>query len=132
MKSIPEQHSFSMRVTVTDAMTARFFGAAMHPLYATFALVEHGEYASRQAIRPFLDADEDAVGSAVAFTHSGAVPPGWIVEIVARVTAVDGRSIHCEVVASSREGEFARGTTTQRVVSKEKLRRRIEDLLRTE
>ena len=55
-----------MRLRVTPEMTARFFGGGIHPVYATFALVEHAEYASRQAILPFLEPEEDAVGASVA------------------------------------------------------------------
>jgi predicted thioesterase len=117
-----------MRLRVTDRMTARFFDCGIHPLYATFALIEHAEYASRQVILPFLDREEDAVGAAVAIEHFDATPVGWIVEITARLASVEGRSITCEIEARNRHGVIARGTQRQRVVSREKLQRRIAEL----
>lgn len=117
-----------MQLRVTPEMTARFFGCTIHPVYATFALVEHGEYAARQAILPFLEPEEDAVGSFVELEHVSPAAVGWIVEITATVIEVEGRSITCEIIASSREGVIARGRQRQRVVSKERLRQRIAAL----
>jgi predicted thioesterase len=117
-----------MRLRVTPEMTARFFDCLIHPVYATFALVEHAEYATRQAILQFLEPGEDAVGASIELEHTGATPVGWIVEIRARVVAVEGRSIRCEIRAYNRHGEIARGRGGQRVVSKEKLRARIAAL----
>lgn len=119
-----------MRLRVTSGMTARFFDCAIHPVYATFALVEHGEYAARQAIIGYLDRDEDAVGSFVALEHMAPTPVGAVVEIVARVTEVDGRDITCAIIARSGGIEIARGTQRQRVVSKLRLRERIAELYR--
>ena len=117
-----------MRVRVTGEMIARFFDSTMHPLYATFAFVEHAEYAARMAIRSFLETHEDAVGSAVRIEHIAPTPVGWIVEIAATVTKVDGRTIVCEVVATNRNGIAARGEVDQRVVLRDRLARTINDL----
>ena len=121
-----------MQLRVTPEMTARFFGCTIHPVYATFALVEHGEYAARQVILPFLEPEEDAVGSFVQLEHTAPTPVGSIVEITARLIEIDGRSITCEITASNRQGIIARGTQRQRVVSKEKLRQRIAALYQRE
>lgn len=117
-----------MRLRVTTEMTARFFDCAIHPLYATFSLIEHAEYASRQAILPFLEPDEDAVGARVELEHSAPTPVGWIVEITVRVIEHDGRSITCAVTARNRNGVIAEGTQRQQVVSKRRLRERIAAL----
>jgi fluoroacetyl-CoA thioesterase len=117
-----------MRLRVTSEMTARFFGCEIHPLYATFAVVEHCEYASRQAILPFLESDQDAVGSAVAITHRSAVPVGAIVTIIARIAEVDGAKVRCRVEVRRGERIVAEGTVEQRVVLREKLRHMIDGL----
>ena len=121
MLPIPHEHRFSMRVRVTPEMIARFFDCTMHPVYATFVLVEHAEYASRMAIRSFIEPHEDALGTAVRFEHLAPTPVGWIVEIVATVTSVDGRRIVCDVVASNPNGTIARGEVEQRVVLRERI-----------
>jgi fluoroacetyl-CoA thioesterase len=130
MLPIPKDHSFSMRVRVTPEMIARFFDCTMHRVYATFVLVEHAEYAARMAIRSFLEEHEDAVGSAVRFEHLAPTPVGWIVEITATVTAVEGRRIDCAVVATNRNGEIARGVVEQRVVARERLAAMLDALER--
>jgi fluoroacetyl-CoA thioesterase len=121
MLPIPSDHRFTMRLRVTDGMIARFFDCTMHRVYATFALVEHAEYAARMAIRAFLEPHEDALGTAVRIEHLAPTPVGWIVEITATVTVVDGRRIVCAIVATSRNGEIARGEIEQRVVDRERL-----------
>jgi fluoroacetyl-CoA thioesterase len=128
MLSIPSDHRFTMRVRVTEEMIARFFDCTMHRVYATFALVEHAEYAARMAIRPYLEPHEDALGTAVRFEHMMPTPIGWIVEITATVTAVEGRRIDCAVVASSRRGVIARGEVEQRVVARERLASMLDEL----
>jgi fluoroacetyl-CoA thioesterase len=120
--------TFSMRLVVTGEMTARFFGCEIHPLYATFAVVEHCEYASRQVIRPFLAPDQDAVGSAVQITHRSGVPVGALVTITARLVEVDGGRIVCAVEVRSDDRVVADGTVEQRVMPKEKLQRMIAGL----
>jgi predicted thioesterase len=130
MLPIPDGHTFSMRLRVTRRMTARFFECEIHPLYATFAIVEHFEYASRQAILRFVEPEEDALGSAVAVTHRSAVPVGAVVAITARVMEVDGSRIVCRVEAESDGRMVAEGTIEQRVVMREKLDRMIETLYR--
>lgn len=117
-----------MRLRVTEAMTARFFDCTIHPLYATFAIVEHGEYAARQAILPFLEASEDAVGAQVELEHVAPAAVGTVVEITARVIEVAGRTITCAVTVRDASGMIAQGTNRQRVVDRAKLRERIAAL----
>ena len=121
-------HTFSMRLRVTSDMTARFFGGEIHPLYATFAIVQHCEYAARQAILSFLQREEDAVGSGVAITHRSAVPVGAVVTITARITGIEGRRVLCAVEVRRGETIVADGSVEQRVVLREKLERMIAGL----
>ena len=127
MKAIPEHHTFSMRLRVTPEMTARFFDCEIHPLYATFAIVEHAEYACRCAILPFLEPEEDAIGSSVEIEHTGPAHVGAIVTIETEITGVEGKDIISTFTAKQGEKEIARGKTTQRVVDKAKFQQRIQD-----
>lgn len=117
-----------MRVRVTPDMTATFFGSTVHPLYATFAIVEHAEYASRQAIISFLDVDEDAVGSMVEIEHVAPAPVGAIVSIEAVVREVEGRTIISDFVATLGPSVIARGRCGQRVVDRSRFEERIASL----
>ncbi len=121
-----------MRLRVTSEMTARFFGSLVHAVYATFAIVEHAEYASRQAILPWLGATEDAVGQEVTIRHIAAAPVGAVVEVTASVTLQDERSVRCRVEVRWNETLLAEGTTDQRIVSKEKLKKKFASLYNNE
>ena len=125
MRFVHESHSFSIRLRVTPEMTARFFDCEIHPLYATFAIVEHAEYVSRCAILPFLEPEEDAVGSAVSIEHVAPARVGEIVRVEASVTRVEGKEILCDFNVSRDKEEIARGRTTQWVVGKERWRERM-------
>lgn len=128
MREIPVGHQFTMRVRVTDAMTATFFGSTIHRVYATFALIEHAEYASRQAILPFLDPEDDAVGAAVAAQHSASAIVGDVVTITATIAEVDGRTIVCGFTVANGSQLLATGTQTQRVVGKARLKQKIAEM----
>ncbi len=128
MKTIALGNKFTMRLRVTEEMTARFFDCTIHPLYATFAVVEHAEYAARQAILQYLDHDEDAVGTTVEVEHLEPTPVGWIVHVSAEIIEVEGKTITCSFEAKNKNGIIARGIQKQRVVSKERLRQRITQL----
>lgn len=128
MRPIPDNHTFYLRLRVTNEMTARFFDCEIHPVYATFAIVEHAEYASRCVIMPFLEPHEDAVGYAINIEHTGPAIVGDIVTITATVRNVDGRSIDCAFTVARNEEPIATGNTVQRLVDKNRMKGRIESL----
>ena len=128
MLAIPLGYQFAMRVRVTDAMTATFFGSTIHRVYATFALIEHAEYASRQAILPFLGSEDDAVGAAVTVEHSASAIVGDVATITATIAEVEGRTIVCRFTVTKGGQLLATGTQTQRVVSKVRLKQHIAKL----
>jgi predicted thioesterase len=121
MSPLPTGHTFTMRLRVTAAMTARFFECEIHPLYATFAAVEHAEYAARCAIRSAVEPHQDAIGLAVELEHRAPAAVGTLLTIAATVERLEGRDIWCAVAITAADGrEIARGRTGQRVISREK------------
>ena len=113
----------AIRVRVEESMTATFFDSRVHPLYATFAIVEHAEYVSRCAIRSALGPDEDAVGSAVEVRHRSAATIGTIVRLEAQVREWTERGkITCDVVVTAGERVIAECVTEQRVMGRERVR----------
>ena len=122
---MPEQHrtiipnpdaTFTIRLRVTQAMTARFFDASVHPLYATFAIVEHAEYVSRCLIRSHLRDDEDAVGSAVEIRHLGPAGVGAVITHEARFREEERGRIICDVEVREGERVIAACVTVQQVL----------------
>ena len=113
--------TFSIRVRVTSDMTARFFDAAVHPLYATFAIVEHAEYVSRCVIRSRLPEGIDAIGSAVEIEHRGPARVGAVVTLEATVREWGERQVVCDVVVREGERTIAACVTTQHLLPRERI-----------
>lgn len=115
-----------VRITVTDAMVASFDELGMvHPVYSTWMMVKHMEEASRKAILPFLDDDEDAVGHAIDVVHLAPTPVGAWVVARATVERIEGRRIHCRLEAFTQRERIGEGRNIQVVVSRERLRERF-------
>ena len=113
--------SLSLRLRVTAEMTASFFDSNIHPIYATFAIVEHAEYISRCLIRGSFALDEDAVGLAVKIEHRGAAPIGTIVTLRARLGEVSGPRITCHVSVTAGDRAIAEVVTEQQVMKRSKV-----------
>jgi len=75
---------------------------------------DHGN-AALNAIRPFLDAGESAVGTAVDVKHFVATPVGHEVCATAEVVNVGGKRVDFKVWASDGKEEIGNGTH-QRIV----------------
>lgn len=112
MQPIPEpgaaaRHAF----VVTPAMCPHFEERLVHPVCATWTLVNQMEYAGRLVILPALEADEEAVGARFEITHRSPAAIGSTVEVTARVLSATRRRLTCSVQATVgdrlvAEGEF--------------------------
>lgn len=102
-----------LRVTVTDAMTARFDDEDVHPVYGTAALVRHMEQVSRRLLVDRLEAGEEGVGAELSLRQLAPVRVGEQVELVATATEVTPRRLVTSVEALHDGEVVARGTFTQ-------------------
>ncbi|MDP1752446.1 MAG: thioesterase family protein [Reyranella sp.] len=84
-------------------------------VFATPVMILVMENAALNAIKPFLEAGESAVGIAVNVKHLAATPLGHDVRATAEIIAVDGRRIDFEVSARDGKEEIGRGSH-QRIV----------------
>ncbi len=128
MRNGIEQAIGEVEFTVTENMSASLEDLVKHPVYSTFWLAYHAEVAARKAIEPFFEDDEDAVGASLSLTHLGMAAIGAHVLVRAKVTSVDGRTIRCNVQATTVKDHalLAEGTQDQVVLSKDSLMRKIE------
>jgi fluoroacetyl-CoA thioesterase len=74
------------------------------------------ENAALNAIRPFLDSGESAVGTAIDVRHLAATPLGHDVRAEAEVVKVDGKRIEFKVSAHDEIEEIGRGTHQRSVI----------------
>jgi fluoroacetyl-CoA thioesterase len=116
MKQIPLGTTGTSTLRVRPEHLANRFKDAMLPqVLATPVMILIMENAALNAIKPFLDAGESAVGVAVDVKHLAATPLGHEVRATAEVVGVDGKRIDFKVSASDGKEEIGKGTH-QRIV----------------
>src|SRR4249920_2426355 len=116
MKQIPPGATGTASLRVLPEHLANRFKDAMLPhVLATPVMILIMENAALNAIRPFLDAGESAVGSAVDVKHFAATPVGHEVRATAEVVNVEGKRVDFKVSASDGIEEIGSGTH-QRIV----------------
>ena len=98
-----------------EHLANRFKDAMLPPVFATPMMILAMENAALNAIKPFLDAGESAVGTAVDVKHFAATPVGHDVRATAEVVGVEGKRVDFKVSASDGKEEIGRGTH-QRIV----------------
>jgi len=98
-----------------EHLANRFKDAILPQVFATPMMILVMENAALNAIRPYLDAGESAVGTAIDVKHIAATPLGHDVRATAEVVNVEGRRVDFKVSASDGMEEIGRGTH-QRIV----------------
>ena len=117
MRPIPLGASGSFSLLVEPQHLAnRFKDATLPPVLATPVMIMVMENAALNAIRPYLDAGESAVGTAVDIRHLAATSAGRRVTGTAEVTKVDGRRVEFAVRASDDSREIGNGTHRRSVI----------------
>jgi fluoroacetyl-CoA thioesterase len=117
MRPIPVGAKGSFTLLVEPAHLAnRFKDAMLPPVLATPVMIMVMENAALNAIRPYLDPGESAVGTAVDIRHLAATPLGRLVTGAAEVTRVDGRQVEFAVCATEGAKEVGIGTHRRAVI----------------
>jgi fluoroacetyl-CoA thioesterase len=116
MREIPlgTKATFMLRVE-PEHLANRFKDAMLPQVLATPVMVLIMENAALNAIRPYLDPGESAVGTAIVVRHLAATPVGHQVRAEAEVVKVDGKRIEFKVSARDEIEEIGVGTH-QRIV----------------
>src|ERR1700691_2459647 len=104
MQSIPvgAMGSFTLLV-MPEHLASQFKDSTLPPILATPVMIMVMENAALNAIKPYLDPGESALGTHVDIRHLAATPPGRQVVGEAEVTKQDGRRIEFKVRA--RDGD---------------------------
>ena len=126
MDAIPVGAKGSFTLLVSPQHLANQFKDAMlPPVLATPVMIMIMENAALDAVRPFLDPSESAVGTVITIRHLAATPVGHRVRAEAEVTKVEGRRIEFTVTASDETEEIGSGTHERMVVDRERLAQRL-------
>jgi fluoroacetyl-CoA thioesterase len=107
--------TFTLRI-LPQHLANQFKDAMLPQVLATPVMILIMENAALNAIRPFLDLGESAVGTAVDVRHLAATPLGHDVRAEAEVIKVDGKRIEFKVTASDEMEEIGNGTHARTVI----------------
>ena len=117
MRQIPPGAKGTFELRVEPRHLANQFKDAMLPqVLATPVMIMMMENAALNAIRPYLEPGESAVGAAIDVRHLAATPDGHTVRAEAEVTRVEGRRIEFKVSARDELEEIGSGTHQRAVI----------------
>jgi fluoroacetyl-CoA thioesterase len=116
MRPIPlgTKGAFTLRV-LPEHLANQFKDAMLPKVLATPVMILIMENAALDAIRPFLELGESAVGTEIDVRHIAATPVGHHVRGEAEVIKVEGKRIEFKVSANDEIEEIGNGTH-QRIV----------------
>lgn len=112
-------------VTVTPEMTVGHVVPGMPEVYGTPMMILHMEMAAGSAVQPSLPAGHVSVGMMVNIRHLAATPVGRTVRAIARVVAVEAKSVLLEVEAWDGNRKIGDGTHRRGVVDVAEFERRF-------
>ena len=117
MREIPlgTKATFTLRVKL-EHLANRFKDPMLPQVLATPVMILFMENAALAAIRPYLDAGESAVGTAIDVGHLAATPVGHEVRAEAEVVKVEGKKIEFKVSARDETEEIGSGTHARMVI----------------
>jgi fluoroacetyl-CoA thioesterase len=126
MKAIPIGSKGTAGLLVTSAHLAnQVKDVTLPPVLATPVMILIMENAALNAIRPFFDAGESAVGTAVNVQHLAATPVGYQVRAEAEVIGVEGKRIIFRVRADDETVEIGNGTHKRIVIDVSRFNKRL-------
>jgi len=108
--------SFSL-VVLPEHLASRFKDAMLPPILATPVMIMVMENAALNAMKPYLDAGETALGTRVDVRHLSATPAGRRVTGEAVVTEIDGRRIEFTICAMDGAEVIGEGTHERVIIN---------------
>jgi predicted thioesterase len=113
------------RIAVGRERTIGFMGEEART-YATPSMILDIEHTCRELIIEHADAGEDSVGMEIAIKHLAPTLMGMTVEIMVRITSVDGRKVTFEATVKDELDNVGAGNHTRFVVEKAKTLERLK------
>ncbi len=108
------------------ALSTAFTGFAdMPPVFATAFLIGFIEWASIEALRPYLEPDERSVGTYVDVSHIAATPVGMTVTAEVEIVEIRGRKVRFKVACRDDAGLIGEGFHERAVIDRHKFMARV-------
>lgn len=128
MQSIPigAKGTFTL-VVAPEHLANRFKDATLPPVLATPIMIMMMENAALNALKPYLEAGQSAVGTHVDISHLAATLLGASVTAVAEVTGRDGRRVEFAVEAADETRRIGAGTHQRMLIDLAEFSARLEE-----
>ena len=127
MKEIPVGAKGQFALVVRpEHLANQFKDSVLPPVLATPVMIMVMENAALNAIKPYLDPGESAVGTRVNIRHLAPTPIGASAVGEAEVTRVDGRRVEFTVRATDDTEEIGAGTHERVIVDLARLAKRLD------
>ena len=117
--------SFSLDVT-PEHLANRFKDAMLPPVLATPVMIMMMENAALNAMKPYFESGETALGTRVDVRHLAATPVGRRVTGEAEVTRVDGRLVEFTIRAMDGAELIGEGTHERMIINLAKFSERLK------
>lgn len=126
MRPIPAGTKGSFTLVVSaDHLANRFKDATLPAVLATPVMIMAMENAALNAMKPYFEPGESAVGTRVDVRHLAATPVGRRVTAFAEVTGTAGRQVDFRVWALDGPEEIGAGTRARSVIELDKFAERL-------
>jgi len=127
MQTMPLGAKGSFTLVVTpDHLASRFKDAMLPPVLATPVMIMVMENAALNAMKPYLDAGETALGTRVDVRHISATPAGRRVTGEAEVTNIDRRRIEFTIRATDGTEVIGMGTHERVIIDLAKFSQQLK------
>lgn len=107
---------FNLPVVVAEKDSATALGSGGLDVFGTPALVAYMENAALKMVQNDLPDGSDTVGIAIDVKHVKASPIGAKINVSAKITAVEGRKISFDIVATDEAGDVIGSAVHDRFV----------------
>lgn len=126
MRAIPAGAKGSFTLVVSaEHLANRFKDATLPAVLATPVMIMTMENAALNAIKPYFEPGESAVGTRVEVSHLAATPVGRSVTAFAEVISAAGRHIEFRVWAMDQTEEIGAGTHARAVIELDRFGERL-------
>lgn len=113
-------------IVVGDEHTAPRIGSGRVRVLATPVMINLMEAAALDAAENLIPAGHQSLGTRLDVRHIAATPVGMKVRATARLTAIDGRTLHFTVEARDERDLIGDGTHQRLVVNVERFDERVQ------
>lgn len=119
--------TFEKTITVTETLAARHLAGRGVGVFSTPELVRFIEICALEGVKPFLQSEQDTVGTRVDVRHLAATPVGMKVTARCTLTEIDHRRMEFTFEVHDDLDKVAEGSHGRFIVDTDKQQRRIQE-----